>query len=169
MTTVGCVYWVTGLSGAGKTTIAQRLRDQLWQDRLPIVLLDGDRLRSILAPQAGYSPDERRALAFTYARLCRELADQGLVVICATVSMFHDVRDWNRANISGYREIYLRVPLDVRRARDTRGLYRSAASAPFGVDGVFEEPRGPNLTIDNDENMSPAQAVELILAKRWSS
>lgn len=158
----GRVFWLTGLSGAGKTTIAQRVCVRLRATGLPTVLLDGDRLRAAIAPDAGHTPDQRRQLALSYARLCRELMEQGLVVIIATISMFHAVRQWNRENIDGYREIYLRVPLEHRADRDPKGLYRNAAVDMVGVDAAIEEPDQPDLVIDNYGTMTPDGATDLI-------
>ena len=145
----GRVFWITGLSGVGKSTLAGRLRARFRDHGVNAILLDGDRLREAIAPDAGHTAPERRALAFAYARLCRELAGQGFVVLCATVSMFHDVRKWSRAEIPGYREIYLRVPLDEIRNRDPKGLYGSGAADVVGVDVAAEEPQEPDATIEN--------------------
>lgn len=158
----GLVFWLTGLSGAGKTTVAWMLRDRLRSRGLPVVLLDGDRLRAAIAPEAGHAPQQRHHLAFTYARLCRELSEQGLVVVMATISMFHAVRAWNRANMAGYREIYLRVPSEHLKARDTKRLYRDAVSDMVGTDGLFEEPIAPDLVIDNHGIVTPEAAASLI-------
>lgn len=158
----GRLFWLTGLSGAGKTTVAQRVCARLRATGLPTVLLDGDRLRAAIAPDAGHTPDQRRQLALSYARLCRELTEQGLVVVIATISMFHAVRQWNRENIEGYREIYLRVPLEHRAGRDPKGLYRNAAVDMVGMDTSIEEPDQPDLVIDNYGTMTPDGAADLI-------
>lgn len=157
----GRVYWLTGLSGAGKTTVAGLLVARLRQAGIPAVLLDGDRLRAVLAPDAGHSTAEREKLAFTYGRLCAELASQGLAVICATISMFHAVRAWNRAHIPGYREIYLRVPLAERQRRDPKGLYARDAGAMVGAEAI-EEPASPDLVIDNHDGCTPEAAAAMI-------
>lgn len=162
----GTVYWITGLAAAGKTTLATRLVERLRLSGRPTVLLDGDRMRAVLGAQAAYTPEDRRHLAFTYARLGHELAGQGFDVVCATISMFHAVRDWNRAHIRRYREIYLRVPQAVLRARDPKGLYARHAHGMqphmVGQDVAPELPLNPDLVIDNDGALSPDQAVDLI-------
>ncbi len=162
----GTVFWITGLAAAGKTTLASLLCERLRRSGRVAVLLDGDRLRAVFGAQAAYAQEDRRHLAFTYARLCREIAAQGPDVVCATISMFQAVRDWNRANIGDYREIYLRVAPEVLRARDPKRLYaRHAQGAlPFvvGQDLAPELPRDPDLVIDNDGGLTPDQAVDLI-------
>lgn len=160
----GTVFWITGLSGAGKSTVAVRLQARLRAIGRPAMLIDGDRMRAILGAEGLGSPDRRR-LGGIYAALARETALQGLDVVCATMSLFHDLHDWNRANIPRYREIYLRTQLATRRTRDPKGLYRAAATGAAGdmpgLDAGFEEPRAPDLVIDNDV-ADPDRAVALI-------
>jgi len=161
------VWWITGLSGAGKSTVSRLVRDGLTARGYPALLLDGDVMRVVLGETDGYGPDDRR-LAFTYSRLAREVAKQGIDVICATISMFHAVREWNRGHILRYREIYLRVPMPELEARDPSGLYararRGEKTDVVGHDGIFEEPGGPDLVIDNYGAVNPADAAARILS-----
>lgn len=167
-THIGSVYWITGLAAAGKTTVATGLCDRLRAAGRPAVLIDGDRMRAILGAQDAFAPEDRLRLAMTYARLCRELAGQGIDVVCATISMFHAVRDWNRAEIAHYHEIYLRVPAEVLSHRDPKGLYarhrQGLQAQVVGQDLAPELPRAPDLTIDNDGAVTPEDAVERIWA-----
>lgn len=162
----GRTFWITGLSGAGKTTVANLLRERLLAAGDRPIILDGDRLRAVLGAEGRHDKEERRNLSFTYARLCRELAEQGFTVICATIAMFHDVRAWNRAHIPGYHEIYLRVPAEERLARDPKGLYRKAQegaiAAMVGLGEPVDEPENPDLVIDNHGHMAPDTAVQQI-------
>jgi adenylylsulfate kinase len=162
----GTVYWITGLAGAGKTTVGGRLCERLRASGRPAVLLDGDRLRTVFDAEQAHAAEDRLRLAKTYGRLCRELAEQGIDVVCATISMFHAVRAWNRAEIARYREIYLRVPRDVLRARDPKGIYARHESGRqphvVGHDLRPELPLDPDLVIDNDGPITPDAAVELI-------
>ena len=102
------------------------------------------------------------------ARLCRLLAEQGTDVVCATISLFHDVQRWNRENIPGYREIYLRVPIDELRRRDSKGIYarsqRGDARDVVGIDVPAEAPEAPDLMLDNYGELDVATAVDRILA-----
>lgn len=103
------VYWLTGLSGAGKTTIGRLWRDRLRERGETVVFLDGDEMRSVFGTGLGFNAADRRRLAESYGRLCALLAGQGVTVVCCTISMFHSVRAWNRANIPGYYEVYIQA------------------------------------------------------------
>lgn len=163
----GLLYWITGLSGAGKTTIGKGLYCELKKKQDNIVLLDGDVLRKILNSEAGYSNEERRALAMQYARICKMLTDQGITVICCTIAMFHDVREWNRSNNRGYIEVFLDVPMEVLEDRDQKGLYsklkKGESSNLAGVDLEVEWPKNPDIVIKNDGSYSIESCVDLIM------
>src|SRR5580693_4391790 len=147
----GRVFWITGLSGAGKTTLGRELWSRLRASGRPVTFLDGDALRAAIAEDLDHSADDRRRSAMRNARLCRLLAEQGADVVCATISLFHDVQRWNRENILGYREIYLRVPLDELRRRDSKGLYSRAQNGDardiVGLDVQAEAPEAPDLIL----------------------
>ena len=163
----GQVFWITGLSAAGKTTVAQQLWVRLRTLGRPAVFLDGDALRQIIAEDLGHSRDDRRRSAMRNARICRVLSVQGVDVVCATVSLFHDVHRWNRTNIPRYHEIYLRVPLQELMRRDQKGLYERARNGELshvvGVDIPAEEPLTPDLIVDNYGDFTADAAIDLIL------
>src|SRR5271156_6918730 len=164
----GRVFWITGLSGAGKTTLGQELWSRLRAAGRTVTFLDGDALRSVIAEDLGHSAGDRRRSAMRNARLCRLLAEQGSDVVCATISLFHEVQGWNRENIPGYREIYLRVPIDELRRRDSKGIYAGAqrgdARDVVGLDLLAEAPEAPDLVLDNYGPLDVATAVDRILA-----
>src|ERR1700691_1705860 len=163
----GRVFWITGLSGAGKTTLGRELTSRLRAAGRPVTFLDGDALRSVIAEDLGHSAEDRRRSAMRNARLCRLLAEQGVDVVCATISLFHEVQRWNRKNIPGYREIYLRVPIDGLRRRDSKGIYAGAhrgdARNVVGLDLPAEPPEAPDLVLDNYGALDVATAVDRIL------
>lgn len=145
----GRVIWITGLSGAGKTTLARALLEQL----PGAVLLDGDELREALdAADNGFDATSRKKLALTYARLARLLARQGLTVVVATISCFHQVHTWNRGHLPGYLEVFLDVPEEERRRRDPKGLYAGEqagrVTAMAGSATCVELPLSPHLRLD---------------------
>lgn len=168
----GRVIWITGLSGAGKTTLAKAL-----QTSLPgALLLDGDALREVLdANHASYDCKSRLSLAMTYARLSKLLAEQGATVIVATISLFHAVHAWNRENIPHYLEVFVDVPEHIRRQRDPKGLYAAheqhGDQAPMaGLDVAVDLPLQPDVHIT--QQMSVSDACRCIMRKSeavWKS
>ena len=157
---MGKVYWLTGLSGAGKTTIGR-----LWYSRLremggPVVFLDGDELRQVFGDDLGFTEADRRKSAMRNARLCALLARQGITVVCCTISMFDSVREWNRENIPGYFEIYVKATMDTLRRRDQKGLYSMGEQDVAGVHFQVEEPKTPDLVLENDGLWTPEEQVD---------
>lgn len=149
----GVVIWITGLSGVGKSTLGRAVHAAL-RKRFPnTVYLDGDLFRAMVGDMLGYSPAERLKNAYRIARFCKYLSDQGIHVVCATISLFHECQEWNRQNIQHYCEVYIRAPIEVLRRRDTNGLYTkpdvAGTTEVVGLDQSFEEPRSPNLIIEN--------------------
>jgi adenylylsulfate kinase-like enzyme/phosphohistidine swiveling domain-containing protein len=164
----GRVFWITGLSGAGKTTLGGELWRRLRAAGRQVTLLDGDELRGAIAEDLGYSAGHRLESAMRNARLCRLLAGQGVDVVCATISLFHSVQRWNRENIPGYREIYLQVPIDELRRRNGKGIYAGAQHGEVrdvvGLDVPAETPEAPDLVLENHGALDVATAVDRILA-----
>jgi glutamine kinase len=163
----GRVFWITGLSGSGKTTLGVKLCDRLRAEGRAVTFLDGDVLRSAIAEDLGHSAENRLRSALRNARLCRLLAEQGFDVVCATISLFHEVHRWNRDQIRDYREIYLRVPIDELKRRDAKGIYARAASGDLknvvGLDLPAEAPEHPDLILDNYGTLDVSTAVDRIL------
>lgn len=116
---------------------------------------------------ASYSFEGRYLLAMKYAKLCSLLAGQGIDIICATISMFDKCREWNRLHLKHYFEIYIKVSLDILKIRDQKQLYSNAmnkhVSQVVGVGLPFEEPRNPDLVIENNGSQSPEELCRIIL------
>lgn len=161
----GRVIWITGFSGAGKTTLAKALVPHLGER---VALLDGDELREVLDPAwCGFDRTSRRRLAFTYARMARLLARQGFTVVVATISLFHDLHAWNRLHLPGYCEVWLDVPEEERRRRDPKGLYAAAACGEvqdMACECMVESPRAPHLTLRFEDRSDVETSVQLVLA-----
>jgi adenylylsulfate kinase len=157
----GRVIWITGLSGAGKTTLARALLPLLPQPRL---LLDGDGMREALALLAGgYERSDRLKLALTYARLCLLAAGQGQTVVCATISMFHEAQEWNRKNLPGYFEVFLDPPREILSARDYKKVYQPENGPVMGETLAPEFPLNPDLRLA-DPALKPQEAARMRIA-----
>ena len=157
------VYWLTGLSGAGKTTIGKLLYQKLRAQQDNVVFLDGDQLRQVFGDDLGYTPEQRLKSAMRNARLCKLLFDQGLDVVCCTISMFDSVRDWNRTHIPGYCEIYVKASMETLRRRDQKGLYSQGEIDVAGVHFAIEEPKAPDLILCNDGEKTPEEQAQKIM------
>ena len=161
------VYWITGLSGAGKTTIGKSLYGKIKENCPNTVFLDGDALRKVFGDDLGYSKEDRKKCAMRYSRLCAMLQEQGMNVICCTISMFDSVREWNREHICNYKEIYVKVSMETLRARDQKGLYSGVTEEKqkevVGVHMEIEEPKKPDLVLDNDGQWTPEELAREIL------
>jgi len=166
----GAVLWITGLSGAGKTSLARCTLALLRQRTANVVMLDGDLVRELLGGDVDHSPQGRLKNAYRMSRLCASLAAQGIHVVCATMSLFPEIWAWNRAHITRYFEVYVRVPFATLNARDARGLYSRAragqASNVVGVDLTFTEPPEPHLVVDNDPPASELDALAQLIIDR---
>jgi bifunctional enzyme CysN/CysC len=157
----GGVIWITGYSGAGKTTVGRNVERQLRQRGLWTVFLDGDDLRRIFSGKWGYGQAERVELAKVYFRLCSHLASQHATVVISAVAMYSDVYQWVTENIQRSLLVYLRVPDDerIRRDRATKNVYRDISKHELG----YEEPASAGITIDNYGDVDPGKAAESIV------
>ncbi|HUF82635.1 MAG TPA: adenylyl-sulfate kinase [Burkholderiales bacterium] len=148
------VIWIIGLSGSGKTTLSKLMYERLKPQLPNLVRLDGDVLRELFGNDVDHTIEGRRRNAQRLSVLSKFLADQGIHIVAAVLSIFPDWREWNRANIPDYAEIYLRVSLTTLRRRDTKCLYARALSGQLpnvvGVDIAFPEPSAPELILDNE-------------------
>jgi adenylylsulfate kinase len=164
----GFTVWLTGLSGAGKSTIAALLADRLRAGGRCVVVLDGDEVRSHLSPELGFDRRDRDVQVLRVGWLCRLLSTSGVVAIAALVSPYRAAREQVRAAIGRFVEVYVEAPLDVVQARDTKGLYRRAAAGLVaqltGVDDPYEPPIKPDVHCFSDDAHPPDESVEQILA-----
>jgi len=148
---VGRLYWITGLAGAGKSSLARALFEILKPQNPTLVYLDGDSLREVFEADGQFETAQRHRIAMKYARLCHLLTAQGIDVICATISMFDDVREWNRNYISNYTEIYLEVSFAVLQKRNQHELYSGQQiKNVVGCDIEAQIPKNPDIVLCND-------------------
>ena len=149
------VIWLIGMSGAGKTVIGREVYKLLKAKRPNVVFLDGDIVRQIMGSDLGHTIEDRRKNAWRISRLCRYLDSQGITVVCAILSIFHESQKWNREHIPQYFEVYVRAPFEILVERDSKGLYQQALAGEIknvvGIDIEFPPPAHPDLIIENDK------------------
>jgi len=164
----GVVVWFTGLSGAGKTTIASALATELVRAGRRVEVLDGDVVRTHLSKGLGFSREDRDTNVARIAFVAHLLARNGVTVLVAAVSPYRQAREAARATIGDFVEVHVAPPLDECVARDTKGLYKKALAGEIpqftGVSDPYEPPETPELTLDTSTIDVPA-AVARVKAK----
>jgi len=165
----GCVVWLTGLSGSGKSTIASALEGAWFKQGKQVRVLDGDALRQGLCSDLGFSPDDRRENVRRAGELAKLFAESGFVCIAAFISPYRSERSLARriAPQGKFIEVYLNAPLSVCEERDPKGLYARARSGELkeftGISAPYEAPQSPEVELRTDL-LSVEECVEHILA-----
>lgn len=163
----GFVIWMTGLSGAGKTTIALNLVEKLTARGVKIERLDGDVVRESLTRDLGFSKEDRDKNIERVSFVAKLLSRNGIGVICAFISPYQAARDQVRANTTNFIEVYINAPLEVVMERDVKGLYKQAIAGKIpnftGISDPFEAPAAPEIEIRTDR-LTVDQSADLVLA-----
>lgn len=164
----GCVLWFTGLSGAGKSAIANAVEKRLFSMGQHTYLLDGDNVRHGLNKDLGFTDVDRVENIRRIAEVSKLMVDAGLIVLTAFISPFRAERDMARTLVESdeFIEIFVDTPLDVAEQRDVKGLYRKARKGELknftGLDSPYEAPQNPDLRIDTT-HMNIDSAADLII------
>ncbi len=164
----GAILWLTGLSGAGKSTVATELERELFAMGLHTYILDGDNIRHGLSANLGFSPEDRTENIRRVAEVARLLMDAGVLVITAFISPYRDDRRLARSlvNEGEFVEVYINAPLEVCEQRDPKGLYKKARAGEIanftGVSAPYEPPDRPELVVHTDKQ-TPAECVAHII------
>jgi len=163
-----CVVWFTGLSGAGKSTIANLVEKRLHALGRHTYLLDGDNVRHGLNKDLGFTDADRVENIRRVAEVSRLMVDAGLVVLVSFISPFRSERRMARALVADgeFIEVYVDTPLDVAESRDPKGLYVKARRGELknftGVDSPYEVPEQPELRLDTTRLTAEDSAQEIL-------
>jgi len=164
----GFTVWFTGLSGAGKTTLARGVEAILRDRGMKVELLDGDVIRQNLSKGLGFSKEDRDTNIKRIGFVCKLLTRNGVVAIASAISPYREVRDFVRQDIGSFVEIYVKCPLDVLVQRDVKGLYKKALNGEIpnftGVSDPYEEPLNPEVIVDTSLE-TPEESIAKIMAK----
>ena len=161
--------WLTGLSAAGKTTLALALAESLTAKGVSCRVLDGDAVRKQLCPDLGFSRADRSENVRRVAQWCAQINNTGTWAIAALISPYREDRERARQIVGASRffEVHVATPLSVCEARDPKGLYRKARAGTLanltGIGDPYEPPLHPQLTLDAG-TQSPAECVAAVLA-----
>ncbi|MCO5206365.1 MAG: adenylyl-sulfate kinase [Anaerolineae bacterium] len=150
----GFVFWMTGLSGAGKTTIALAMIEKLQARGVKIERLDGDVVRESLTRDLGFTAEDRAKNIERVTFVAKLLSRNGIGCVCSFISPYQSVRDGVRANTTNFIEVFVDAPLEVVIDRDVKGLYVKAIAGEIpnftGISDPFETPQNPDLHIRTD-------------------
>mgnify|MGYP001366443826 CR=1 FL=1 len=164
------VVWIIGLSGAGKTTLANEVIAHVRRAQSNIVLIDGDVVREAFGNDLGYTMEDRRTNARRICQLGKLLDDQGINVVVAILSLFPESRSWNRKYLKDYYEVFIDTPMKDLVQRDYKGIYRRFNSGEIrdvaGMDIEFPHPDNADLIISNVNSKEALLAFADSIAKR---
>ncbi|HTL84034.1 MAG TPA: adenylyl-sulfate kinase [Acidimicrobiia bacterium] len=162
----GCCLWFTGLSGAGKSTIANVVVDKLRARGRKVELLDGDEIREHLSKGLGFSKADRDENIRRIGWVASVLARNGVVSVTAAISPYRAVRDEVRGWIDNFVEIHVATPLEECEARDVKGLYARARSGEIpeftGVSDPYEAPLSPEIVVQTSGRTVEDSAAQVI-------
>jgi len=165
----GVVLWFTGLSASGKSTVANEVSFQLFEQGKISYVLDGDNIRHGLNKNLGFSPEDREENIRRISEVAKLFADAGLIAITAFISPYRKDRDFCRTICGAGRfiEIFVKASIDICEQRDTKGFYKKAKSGEIkeftGISAPYEEPLKPEIILDAD-TMTIEEEVEAVVS-----
>ena len=158
----GLVLWLTGLSGAGKTTIANKVAEKLYNQGFKYEIIDGDIIRSQLNLNLGFNDEGRKKNVSIAGYVANLLSKHGVIVLVALISPFREQRNMMKKTINNFVEIYVNAPLEICIQRDEKGLYRKAIAGEIknftGISHGYEAPLCPDIELNTDtENVEQSE------------
>lgn len=147
--TKGTLFWITGLSGSGKTQIAKKIKNQIIKNYGPTILFSGDDIRRIFNLK-GYTYEDRFKTVMKYCKLAHSITNQKINVIFAVIGMMDSVRRWNKKNIKNYVEIYIKSDLKKIIIKGKKKIYHQNKKNVIGLDIKAEYPKNPHIILCNN-------------------
>ena len=164
----GFTLWFTGLSGAGKTTLARLVESELRDRGHRVEVLDGDVVRTNLSKGLGFSKEDRDTNIRRIGFVCNLLARNDVVAIAAAISPYREIRAEVRRDVGSFVEVFVKCPVGVLAERDVKGLYKKALAGEIkhftGVDDPYEDPLAPEVMVETDRE-TPQQSAARILRR----
>lgn len=159
--------WLTGMSGAGKSTISDQLMARFHEAGAKVELLDGDIVRTNLSQGLGFSREDRDTNIRRIGFVAELLSRNGIIVVVAAISPYRDTRDEVKAKIANFLEVFVDCPVEVLAERDVKGLYKRALAGEVtkftGISDPYEPPLHPDVTVPTH-----CETVEESVSKIWS-
>ena len=148
------LIWITGLSGAGKTTIAKEVYSVMKKSQANTVLIDGDEFRYAIGNDLGHELEDRIKNAYRIVRMCKYLYNQDINIVCSTMSLYKEIHEYIYMNFNNPLVVYLDVSMEELKNRNQKGLYSQGKNVT-GIDLPFDEPVNKDfvLKLNNDNNI----------------
>lgn len=162
------IIWFTGLSGSGKSSLSQKVEEILFHMNIHTYILDGDNIRTGLNKDLGFSAEDREENIRRIGEVAKLFVDAGIIVLTAFISPYRKDRDYVRSLVEKgeFIEVYVKCPIKVCEARDTKGLYYKARRGLIknftGVDDTYEEPLNPEIIVETDKETVEESAAKII-------
>ena len=158
----GIVFWITGLSGSGKTTIGYHLKKKINKNYGKTLIIHGDDIRNIYHLK-NYKPADRLKLGKSNSNLCKLISNQGINVIFTTVGLFHKLHKYNRSNIKKYIEIYIECDIGNLLDMKKKKFYKKKTKFVWGLDIKPEYPIKPDIVLKNNFSISAKKLSEMLI------
>jgi adenylylsulfate kinase len=161
----GIVFWITGLSGSGKTRLGMKIKKKITKIYGPTILFSGDDIRNIFNLKK-YSLNDRKKIVINYSKLSQNIYNQNINVIFCVVGLKHEVHKMNRKNIENYVEIFVKAPMNKVEKLSNKTIYKKKyIRQVVGFDIKPEYPKNPTITIVNDFSKPIEKLSEILLSK----
>lgn len=160
----GYLFWLTGLSGSGKSSIAKTIKPEIQKKIGPTLVINGDNLRKIYKLNK-YDKKSRLNYTMQYSKVAKFITDQNINVIFATVGMFDKARNWNRKNIDNYIEIFIKSDITQIRKNKKKKLYLKKVNSIVGIQIKPEFPKKPDIVISNNFEKSINELSKSLIKK----